>query len=177
MFKRTILVLLLAPWGLSSGVFGQQPTTPDQLLVERAVVLSPPSEGPDNSCTNAALVPTPSATWTPDSDQLRSLDRALGQTIADSLGGRHLSLPKVADYYRQYVPIVAHGRRLIFVNGFEKHYFWAEAQMDSVQGRPTSRDDWKKHLVCVFDGGENFFTAVFDPATGRVERFGFNGVE
>jgi hypothetical protein len=82
------------------------------------------------------------------------------------------------DYYRQYVGIIVHGRRLIYINGFHSMFLGMQARVDSAtrNAKQARQWNWRRVPVFVCDGGYGFFGAVYDPALDRVEDFGFNGV-
>jgi len=63
------------------------------------------------------------------------------------------------EHMRQYVGYIEDGDRKILVNGFCDAF-------DS---------DWLHEPVLVLDGGECFFTAVYNVTTGELESFSFNG--
>lgn len=63
------------------------------------------------------------------------------------------------DHMRQYAGYTEDGERKIFINGF----------CDALGV------DWRERPVFVDDGGECFFTAIYNVESGEVERFQFNG--
>jgi hypothetical protein len=124
-----------------------------------------------NQCSR----PTPSATEfsTPDPATLRSLERKLADELATRLA-KEISDPahrrSVNTYYRQYVGIVAAGRRIVYINGFNSVY------LDLLRTpRSDLTDGWRTHVVNVCDGGANFFGAEYDTTTGEIANFHFNG--
>jgi len=93
-----------------------------------------------------------SGCWTPSTADLKNLE-------AD--------LPKrLIPYYRQYLGITERGNRLIYIDGFK-----AQAVPEMMSGKY----DWHRHAVFVFDGGDNFFQATYDPALRNIARVSFNG--
>jgi hypothetical protein len=63
-------------------------------------------------------------------------------------------------FFRQYVGIVLGGREVVYVNAFR-----------SVESDP----DWRQRAVQVCDGGDDYWGAIYDPATRRFSRLAFNG--
>lgn len=63
------------------------------------------------------------------------------------------------DHTRQYVGYIEGGERKIFVNGFCDDF----------------GIDWQTEPVLVDDGGECYFTAVYNLDAGELERFDYNG--
>ena len=65
-------------------------------------------------------------------------------------------------YFRQYLAVVANGKKTLFLNAFctdEGH-----------------SNDWRKHLIFVYDGGKCFWHAVYDQATQKFSELQVNGV-
>jgi hypothetical protein len=69
-------------------------------------------------------------------------------------------LERLDEYTRQYVGFERDGRRLVYVNAF-----------CTDTGRDPSRE-----IVAVLDGGDCFWQAQVDPATGAVVSLSINGV-
>src|SRR5262245_31270474 len=99
-----------------------------RLLPERGVVLLAmlPDSAHQRSLSCADIViPSITGAWTPSTEQSSGLESVLARVLADSLVPWRKPLPKgtpelgnrflpvVSDYYRQYVGIIANGRRLI----------------------------------------------------------------
>ena len=59
------------------------------------------------------------------------------------------------------------GRRLIFINGFSA---------DAVREFTVIAGNWRRRPVFVYDGGDAFFHATYDPIARRFEGFSFNGI-
>ena len=170
----------------SSGLFGQVAPRASQLNPDRGVVLEDPfakglwhMPALDSashrvwSCS-VIRVPKVDGVWTPKQAQIRSLEPVLAKVIAESLSAWPRA-PSINDFYRQYMGILVSGHRLIFVNGFHKSYF-QHLRGDEQQDRERATFDWRRSPVQVCDGGENYFGALYDPGSGRVLQFGFNGV-
>jgi hypothetical protein len=62
-------------------------------------------------------------------------------------------------YFRQYVPTLLHGRKILYVNAF-------------CDERPYSY--WRTQLVVVADGATCYWQAIFDPATKKYEHLTIN---
>lgn len=63
--------------------------------------------------------------------------------------------------YRQYIPIIVAGRKLIYVNAF--------------CGIKVSDSDWRTQFVTICDGGESVWGVLYDPATGEFSDLEVNG--
>lgn len=63
------------------------------------------------------------------------------------------------DHDRQYAGYIEDGSRKIYINGF----------------CDASGGDWRERPVIVQDGGDCFFTAIYNVDAGELERFRFNG--
>ncbi len=86
--------------------------------------------------------------WTPSEADIAAAEDAIEAAQGD------------LDHLRQYVGYVEDGERKILVNGFATDL----------------GIDWRSQPVLVDDGGEAFFTAVYNVDTGELENFAFNGV-
>ena len=106
----------------------------------------------------------------PTSSDVAALERALPGALARAIRFRAFSNDSTLvpeNYFRQYVGIVVGGKRLIYINGFHRGYLVLSAQKDD-----TTR--WRREPVEVCDGGDWFFGAEYDPATGTVRNLRFN---
>jgi hypothetical protein len=88
----------------------------------------------------------PTPYWTPTLADVTAAESA----IAESEGA--------LDHLRQYAGFTEDGDRKILVNGFCS----AEA-------------NWQAEIVFVLDGGECYFSAVYNVDTSELENFAFNG--
>jgi hypothetical protein len=86
-------------------------------------------------------------TWTPDRDAVLKLEEKIESYLKKAAAKRSPNLwSKLAPYKRQYVGLTRNNRRVIFAN------FFCDA----------FNTDWKKTVVVVDDGGDCFFTVVYD---------------
>ena len=118
-------------------------------------------------------VPIVDGTWTPDDGILADIATQVGSVLQPLLDERRTRLAawfvsarerNASDYCVQCVGIVRAGRRLVYLNGFQRH--------------PTIGSDvdgWRTVPVIVCDGGQGFFGAEYDPETRRITRLVFNG--
>ena len=95
-------------------------------------------------------------TWTPDSEQLRVAEEALGDFIADHPED---GVDDLEEYHRQYTGTGEEGQT-ISVNAL---------CVDS------GLDDWEDELIFVNDGGSCFWQAEFDVESLDVVTFNVNG--
>jgi hypothetical protein len=109
--------------------------------------------------------------WQPTDSLVRALEIPLVALLQQvlprvSIGDRPQAALRPTAYYRQYVGIVRHGRRLVYVNAFPKP--------DSLSESIAGKDYWKTRPVDVCDGGAYFFGVVYDVETHLFERIDFN---
>jgi hypothetical protein len=95
--------------------------------------------------------------WVPTEHDIEALEARLGDIKSEC----HGSILNPFSSYRQYVGIVAAGRRLVYVNAFPTQF---------------ASKDWKKRLVSVCDGGPSFWGIQFDPSNGKFSDLEMNGV-
>jgi hypothetical protein len=88
----------------------------------------------------------------PQISQLRTHEGPL------SRGGQKIENPSA--YHRQYLGIRVGKRNLIYVNAFDEFTAKQIAEDD------RHKLDWRSTPVIGCDGGNNFWGAVYDPATG-----------
>ncbi|MFO0933753.1 MAG: hypothetical protein U1E39_13770 [Planctomycetota bacterium] len=69
-------------------------------------------------------------------------------------------------YFRQYVGTIEDGKRWIEVHG---------AAIDDIESLAAEGFDPRQEELMVFDGGDSFFEARYDPTTGTFESAGFHG--
>ncbi|HEX4303025.1 MAG TPA: hypothetical protein VHZ78_09540 [Rhizomicrobium sp.] len=108
-------------------------------------------------------------TWTPTAADVAKLEPKLGVLLAEQLAAADgATRPTAAVYYRQYAGFVVAGRKIIYVNGFDRH----DIEQD---GNTHHRYDWDNQPMRVCDGGWLAFGVEYDPATGGFSHFAFNG--
>jgi hypothetical protein len=66
-------------------------------------------------------------------------------------------------FYRQYVGILQSGQRRVYINAF------APSTLE------TRDDSWEREPADACDGGDQFWGAVYDPATRQFSELAFNG--
>ncbi len=86
--------------------------------------------------------------WTPTVTDVAKTEAA----IAENQGS-------LLSHTRQYAGIVEDGERKILVNGF-----------------CSDEPNWMSQPIVVLDGGECYFTAIYNVDTSELEQFTFNGV-
>jgi hypothetical protein len=92
---------------------------------------------------------------------LTKLEVEQAETILqDKLGNDYKHLKK---HKRQYLGIYnSHGERIVFINGFHQR---------TLQRHPN----WRKNIVFVLDGGNNYFESEINIDKMKVETFIFHG--
>ena len=100
--------------------------------------------------------------WQPTKSQIETLEANLSH-ISDLRSGGAPNGEKIAhpeQYYRQYVPVVRDGQKLIYVNAL------CEVRFST---------DWREHVAIVMDGGNCFWQAWYNPATEKFLTLYING--
>lgn len=87
------------------------------------------------------------AYWRPTAADVEAAEGALAEEAGE------------LEHKRQYAGYIEDGERKIFINGF----------------CDTIGIDWRERPVLVDDGGDCFFTAIYNVERGKLERFRFNG--
>ena len=99
-------------------------------------------------------------TWTPSKEDVIKLEERIETYLKKAAAKNSPQLwSKLAPYKRQYVGITRNNRRLIFAN-----YFCNAFDVD-----------WKTTAVAVLDGGDCFFTVVYDVARAAFSDLQING--
>ena len=117
-------------------------------------------------------VPIADGMWTPDDGLLANIATQVCSVLQPLLDERHTRLAaafvtaierNASDYGVQCVGLRRAGRRLVYLNGFQRHPALG----------PVER--WQTVPVIVCDGGQGFFGAEYDPEASRIVRLVFNG--
>jgi len=105
------------------------------------------------------FVTAPGPYWTPSQEQIDKLEKKLPAYLKDQAMSHSKPLKiDLSKYKRQYFGYSLNGKKVIYINAFS-HSF----------------DNWKNTLVFVFDGGQSFFQATFDPEANKFVSFSVNG--
>lgn len=97
--------------------------------------------------------------WTPDEADVRQAEPA----VLERIGAEETELlDRLGEYLCQFIGIVAEGRRRICFNFFHSD-------------QDEARGNWRREPVCVLDGGDDYFHAVYDMDSGRCVAFHVNG--
>lgn len=129
-------------------------------LSDHSAIL-PESQGPVlmRQCSRPAPTDV-SGFWSPSPEQVSAFEQRLPDFLRKS------ALPvKLPDYYRQYVGVISHGRRLIYLNAFYAGFLTHDPKRD-----------WKISAVIVCDGGDGFWGVEFDPADKTFHHLESNGL-
>lgn len=107
--------------------------------------------------------------WRPTRADIQALESRLDRiSLLRSAGlirGEQIENP--SRYYRQYVGLVVGGRKLIYLNAFCK-------KPEDVVVRQGG--DWRQNPIDVCDGGDCFWSAVYDPNSGEFSDLQVNGI-
>jgi len=123
-----------------------------------------------SQCSRAEPSPI-EGTWTPDEAVLDQFDAAL-PAIFDAQHQRDwqsLDL-SIANYHRQYGGLVIGGRRIVYVNAFRSSLL----NSSPMTPRDPTRT-WRNYPMRLCDGGPSAFGAQYNPDTGQISNFQFDG--
>lgn len=87
-----------------------------------------------------------------------NLKRITSLRSAGTMKGIRIDHPE--NCYRQYVPVIVAGRKLIYVNAF----------------CGIKAPEWRTHFVTICDGGASVWGALYDPTTREFSDLEVNGV-
>ena len=98
--------------------------------------------------------------WQPLPQDIATLEAVLPEYLRTAAAPRSPELwQKSSSYKRQYAGMLENGNLLIHMNAF----------CDAVG------QDWQQEPVVVMDGGDCYFTLVYNVQTGTFERLNING--
>jgi len=110
--------------------------------------------------------------WTPSSAVIANLEERLAEHLRSS------STRSLKDYSLQYFGFWRGGRREIFVNGVHNTYLARWLTIDTTGSGQTRKArverSFRTLAINVCDGGEGFFRAEYDVASGSISTFAFN---
>lgn len=99
-------------------------------------------------------------TWTPDKAEVLQLEARIAAYLKKAAAKQSPNLwSKIASYKRQYFGLIRNNHRVIFTNFF----------CDSFQV------DWKSTVVAVEDGGDCFFTVMYEINRASFSELRING--
>lgn len=101
--------------------------------------------------------------WMPTPAQVAALEARLPDAMRTRAPEFRRPLSR---YFRQYVGTIEDGKRWIEVHG---------AAIDDIESLAAEGFDPRQEELMVFDGGDSFFEARYDPTTGTFESAGFHG--
>jgi hypothetical protein len=108
------------------------------------------------------LGPKVEGKWKPTEQDVAKLESNLTRISslrsAGTLKGMSIAHPE--DCYRQYIPVIVAGRKLIYVNAF----------------CGIKVPGWRTHFVTICDGGASVWGVLYDPTTGEFSDLEVNGV-
>lgn len=148
--------------GASQGPPAPQGTSsPVKSHTMRFVLLPESEKGPVlRLCSRRS--PKVDGTWKATEQSVTALESNLRRISslrsAGSLKGINIAHPE--DCYRQYIPVIVAGRKLIYVNAF------CGIEVPS----------WRTDFVTICDGGQSVWGVLYDPATGEFSDLEVNGV-
>jgi hypothetical protein len=100
-------------------------------------------------------------TWRPTKADIDGLEANLKQVSSlKAETSVHTAIDHPEQYFRQYLPIIREGEKLIYINAFCDQF-------------PESR--WRQRLVVIFDGGSCFWQALYDPIASKFSHLRING--
>src|SRR5262245_35285292 len=117
------------------------------------IAILPASAAPDllRQCSRDTISDADSY-WVPTRAEVASIERSLPGLLARP-SVRSPRAP-VSEYFRQYVGVVANGRRLVYASFFHESSF------------KHFQSSWRDRAVIMCDGGDHFWGIVFDVDSG-----------
>jgi hypothetical protein len=101
--------------------------------------------------------------WQPTEAEIGGLEASLPlvpHLRAENWLSRYdLRIEHPEQYFRQYIPVLSKGKKLIYVNAFR-----------------DETPEWRQHVVIIMDGGTCCWQAYYDPAAHAFLMFRINGV-
>jgi hypothetical protein len=145
------LRLLTALGGIYASLVSHAGATDPVVISERAVILTP-EQAPRlmKPCSRAGPEGV-SGFWMPTADDVVLMEKDLPLFMSRSGIMRPMS-----DYCRQYVGVIANGRKIIYINAIPI------SDAEDQEMDPEDRMQWKKEPAIVCDGGPEFWGAEFD---------------
>jgi hypothetical protein len=125
---------------------------------------------PESEASNYAKLFSPSPdsdmqSWEPTVSEIGALEANLVQvsSLRENVpaASRHIDNPE--GYFRQYVAVIQHGKKLIFVNAL-------------CQIPADDSNEWRRHIELAADGGSCYWHAWYDPASRQFSDLRINGV-
>jgi hypothetical protein len=139
---------------LSSVTYGQA-KKPSVLLPATA------AQSVSHFCSRAGI-PKVSGSWHPTQTELERLESHLMRISRlkseDEL--KEVQIAQPAGFYRQYIPIVVGGRKLIYVNAFSR----------------TPASYWHERIEDVCDAGPSGWGVLYEPRTGQFSHLRTNAM-
>jgi len=110
--------------------------------------------------------------WTPSRAEIDRLERRLpavvGKALARVILEKGETLPRAADYYRQYAGSYRNGRRVVFVCGLHREFV-------EMTERTMGRHAWTSEAMGADDGGLAIFRVLYDVAADEFGPVQFEG--
>jgi hypothetical protein len=124
--------------------------------VQRSVLL------PSSAARSIPDRPPGQGSWEPTKSDIESLETNLPQVPALDVKGwsPRIKIDHPEKYFRQYVPVIYGGKKLIYINAF------CEDEL--------SPFDWHTHLYVVTDGATCYWQALYDPVTKKISSLTIN---
>jgi hypothetical protein len=121
----------------------------------------PVSQGPQllKQCSRS----TPediSGYWTPSPSQINAAEKSLPELLTRS-GYKF----KLSSFRRQYMGVISHGKKIIYVNAFPASRY-----------SDTKEIHWQTEAIVICDGGDRFWGVEFDPEDNQFHNLQFNGI-
>jgi len=142
--------------GLIIGVWLLLGCSKTRLVSSRSVILEPKDAPKVVKSCNPEIPPDIAGYWTPSIADAQQMEALLPDFLLNSPIHRQF-----ADYYRQYVGVIANGRKLVYVSAFITPSEW--------------HIRWKTYPVAVCGGGSDYWRVAFDPQMKRFSHWDVNG--
>lgn len=157
--RRWVVIAFLCSALLPTAGASQEPRTSSGSPTPLYVLLS--GSEAEIAILRSRLGPKVAGGWKANGEIVAALESNLKNITSLRSGGgvKGIRIEHPEKYYRQYVPVVVAGRKLIYVNAFCR----------------SEVPDWRTHFVTILDGGDCVWSVLYDPATGQFSDLEVNG--
>jgi hypothetical protein len=164
--RRTVVMSAVIVLGGLAWAWPSLPARATKSLLDQSALL-PAAAGPGllHQCSRRTIE-APDSYWVVTIPEATVIEHALLSYLARP-EVRKPSRP-LEEYFRQYIGVIAGGRRLVYVSFFHRSYF--EDAPDEKE-----RQMWRTEPVEVCDGGDHYWGIVYDVDKATFHPPEFNG--
>jgi len=101
--------------------------------------------------------------YTPEEEDIRQMELNFNKIKSLKSGNKQIN--NLEQYAYQYVGIIIDGNKYIYINAFSISCF---------ETFPIWIETWKKEPITMYDGGDLYWGAVYNPVSNRFSQLFFN---